>query len=88
MSDLSQAAALAEKLRLCLMETRWPGATRLTASFGVAQHDAREEIGQVIKRADEQLYRAKRGGRNRVEADLGHVAQANQAAAAVAAIGN
>lgn len=88
MSDVSQAAALAEKLRLSLIGTRWPAATRITASFGVAQHDAREEIGQVIKRADEQLYRAKRGGRNRVEADLGHVAQANHPAAVVASIGS
>ncbi|MEO7497865.1 MAG: GGDEF domain-containing protein [Massilia sp.] len=84
--DLVQATALAEKLRLSLLETSCPEALRVTASFGVAQHDASEEIGQVIKRADEQLYRAKNSGRNRVAADTGHVIRKSRPAAEVSTI--
>jgi diguanylate cyclase (GGDEF)-like protein len=40
----------------------------LTVSIGVAQPQAgKDTADQVIQLADEQLYRAKRGGRNRVE---------------------
>jgi len=40
---------------------------RVTASFGMAQRDdGGDTPGSVIKRADDALYRAKRGGRNRV----------------------
>lgn len=36
------------------------------ASFGIAQHQAGSEINTVIKAADDQLYRAKAQGRDRV----------------------
>jgi len=40
---------------------------RVTASFGMAQRDdGGDTPSSVIKRADDALYRAKRGGRNRV----------------------
>ncbi len=70
MTDVHQAAALAEKLRLSLMHAQWPNGIEVTSSFGVAQHDLNEEISHVIKRADEQLYCAKNNGRNRVSADF------------------
>jgi PleD family two-component response regulator len=38
----------------------------VTASFGVAEHLPAEDIGEVIQRADAELYAAKRAGRNRV----------------------
>jgi diguanylate cyclase (GGDEF)-like protein len=41
----------------------------LTVSIGVANHRAGDAIGDLYSRADEALYRAKRGGRNRVERD-------------------
>jgi diguanylate cyclase (GGDEF)-like protein len=39
-----------------------------TASIGVATFDGREEISELVQRADEALYEAKRGGRNRAVA--------------------
>ena len=39
---------------------------KLTASFGVAQFE-KESSHQLIKRADDLLYKAKKEGRDRVE---------------------
>jgi diguanylate cyclase (GGDEF)-like protein len=47
----------------------------ITVSVGIAVRDPREPLDSLIRRADEALYRAKAGGRNRVElarADPGH----------------
>jgi diguanylate cyclase (GGDEF)-like protein len=67
-TDVAQAMALAEKLREALKRQPWPKQIPVTASFGVAQHRTSEEIGAVIRRADEQLYQAKSSGRDRVHA--------------------
>lgn len=62
------ALALAEKLRLTLRETVTSDVTGpATASFGVAVHRPGETRMQLLKRADEALYRAKDKGRDRVE---------------------
>lgn len=42
----------------------------ITVSFGVTQLLASDTVQSLIERADALLYRAKRGGRNRVEADI------------------
>jgi diguanylate cyclase len=39
---------------------------RFTASIGVSSYAKGESIEQVIERADQALYQAKRAGRNRV----------------------
>jgi diguanylate cyclase (GGDEF)-like protein len=66
MTNVHQGRTLAENLRRTLHQQAWPVGLRVTASFGVAQHHERDEVGVVIKHADEELYRAKQGGRDRV----------------------
>ncbi|WP_454684855.1 diguanylate cyclase domain-containing protein [Ancylobacter moscoviensis] len=68
-SGHEDARLLAERLRARIAELHigaLAGAT-LTASFGVAEAGPNEPLDEVMERADEMLYRAKRGGRNRVE---------------------
>ena len=40
----------------------------VTFSAGVALHGANEEVDEIIGRADKAMYKAKKGGKNRVEA--------------------
>lgn len=65
-----QAAAVAEKVRLALeaLSFNFGGkASRVTASFGVAEFPAEASAaGQLVRVADERLFRAKQTGRNRV----------------------
>ena len=69
-TGLEGATRFAEKIRLAINNARWPGQMeelRVTASFGVAQNSGPESVLEdVISRADQQLYGAKRGGRNQV----------------------
>ncbi len=71
-TDLADALGVAEKLRASLQDLviAWEGRTlRLTASFGVTTTGAHaEDLAPLYKRADLALYKAKQGGRNRVEA--------------------
>ena len=70
MSSENEAAALAERCRQ-RVENLQIGSdgerVTLTSSFGVAGSDGREHYTDIIKEADEALYRAKSLGRNRVE---------------------
>jgi diguanylate cyclase (GGDEF)-like protein len=68
-TSVAQAAVLGEKLRVALRQQAWPMRQPVTASFGVAEHKPGEEFGDVIKRADHELYSAKTSGRDRVHAD-------------------
>ena len=63
------ALLLAERVRLDVRKLRLaPAAPDLavTVSIGVAQFDAKESVGQTIARADEALYQATSGARDRV----------------------
>jgi len=73
-TTLAGAIADAERLRERVSAIELPIARsigRLTVSIGVAQYGPGETIVQTFSRADEALYRAKRGGRNRVESSRG-----------------
>ncbi len=63
-------AELAERLRAAVAATEFPGVPGVTASFGVAQYRPGEPRESLVKRADAALYRAKEGGRNRVEKEV------------------
>lgn len=70
--DATSAAALAERMRSAIAHSRGPaGVPPLTASFGVAVLRLNEEFEALMRRADDALYRAKDGGRNRVSIDPG-----------------
>lgn len=66
------AFALAERLRAGferIEHSDLPHWEKVSASFGVAEVRPGSDYTQTFKRADEALYRAKRGGRNRVMSD-------------------
>src|SRR5690606_39457410 len=67
---LAGAVRLAERLREDVAAANWdevlPG-LRLTMSAGVAEYRPGESLEALLERADNALYAAKRGGRNRVE---------------------
>jgi len=60
-------AALAERLRAAVAGHDHASVGTVTASFGVAEHRSGETPDELFARADRALYRAKDGGRNRVE---------------------
>ncbi len=68
-TDGAQAVAVAERIRQKVSEIRLhvrQGSVQLTASFGVAQRAGQDDLEDLIRVADMQLYEAKRQGRNRV----------------------
>jgi len=64
---LGGAAAIAERLRQHLADARLLPGRPVTASFGVTAWQPGETPEALIARADAAMYRAKNGGRNRVE---------------------
>jgi diguanylate cyclase len=69
-TDLQDAKVFAERIRSCVEDSFFPELgrkSRITVSIGLAEHRTKESIDKTISRADEALYRAKKGGRNRVE---------------------
>jgi diguanylate cyclase (GGDEF)-like protein/PAS domain S-box-containing protein len=61
------AEIFAERLRSMIEKYDVPEVGHLTCSFGVAEFDYDDTDEVLINRADQALYRAKAGGRNRVE---------------------
>jgi two-component system cell cycle response regulator len=74
-TDMAVATVVAERLRRRIASERFSiqqgaSAIEVTISVGIATLDAAgDTAANIIKRADQALYRAKRDGRNRVVAD-------------------
>ncbi len=70
-ATMAQATSLSNRLRSRLetLQSLPAGEPPVTGSFGLAAWRAGESAGDLVRRADQALYRAKASGRNRVEAD-------------------
>jgi diguanylate cyclase (GGDEF)-like protein len=66
-TNLQGAAKLAEKLRSLVESHTFPYHRRLTISLGASEYAEQDHVAGFIERADAAMYRAKHGGRNRVE---------------------
>lgn len=69
MTDLGAAQILVERLRITLEEhvhLIGKDSLKVTASFGIAQHEVHDSTDKSIARADKALYKAKEAGRNRI----------------------
>ncbi|NJD54881.1 MAG: diguanylate cyclase [Nitrospirae bacterium] len=75
-TDVEEAGKLAERLRKIIREqlaenANLPEGRAVTMSIGITCfHGTDRTVDDVIKRADENLYRAKAKGRDRVEAEM------------------
>jgi diguanylate cyclase (GGDEF)-like protein len=70
-TECHDGAAIAERLRRQVATIQIPnGPERITISCGVATLMENDSAEAVLARADAALYRAKDGGRNRVESDV------------------
>jgi diguanylate cyclase (GGDEF)-like protein len=70
-TDLGQACAVCEDLRAAVESIDWSPLglpSRVTISFGIAEHRADSSPEGLLNRADLHLYAAKNGGRNLVVA--------------------
>jgi len=89
-TSLDESVLLAERVRRSIERLNFPGIASdlvVTVSIGVAEFRAGESIAQTVARADQALYQAKLGGRNRVvRFDQQIAAEAAQSPAKNAAI--
>lgn len=65
-SRAKQAEQIAERIRLAVKNTVFGPELRVTCSLGVARVQAQDTLESLIKRVDENLYEAKRRGRDQV----------------------
>jgi diguanylate cyclase (GGDEF)-like protein len=66
-TDIGHAGLLAQRIRQTVAAMRIMPGLRLTVSLGLSQYQDGLQAGDLVKNADMGLYKAKAGGRNRVE---------------------
>ena len=66
-APLAEAEVVASRLRESIAHLILPGSIRVTVSVGVGEWNRDEGPTDCFRRVDLALYRAKRGGKNRVE---------------------
>lgn len=66
-TDASSAAYIADLIRQCFANTDFPGIRPQTVSLGVTQAKEDDTLDTLCTRVDMGLYKAKKGGKNRVE---------------------
>ncbi|QGZ66698.1 GGDEF domain-containing protein [Paraburkholderia acidisoli] len=66
--DLAEALEMADRMRVAIATHVFPAPVHrcITASFGISANEAGTDFDTAYGLADSALYRAKRGGRNRV----------------------
>jgi diguanylate cyclase (GGDEF)-like protein len=64
-TDLAGAKVIVERLRTGLPEPREDDEAGITCSAGIAEWDGSETVRELVARADQALYLAKEGGRDR-----------------------
>ncbi|HEY2028727.1 MAG TPA: sensor domain-containing diguanylate cyclase [Myxococcales bacterium] len=72
-TDARGALAIAERLRKLVEAASHPteqGSVKVTVSIGVSTTSGKAALADLLEAADRALYKAKRSGRNRVEASL------------------
>ena len=66
-TDLEGAKNIAQKLKEKIEEASFGSLDGITCSFGVTEWNENDNLDSLINRADQAMYAAKNGGRNRVE---------------------
>jgi len=67
-TSLPFGVLFAEEIRKTIALAPLIAGTHVTVSLGVTEHTAKEDVDAWLKRTDDNLYRAKASGRNRVQA--------------------
>lgn len=65
-TQIDAANKMADRIRLAIQQHTFLLNTSVTASFGTTQYQLCEEMEEMIKRADELLYKSKKTGKNKV----------------------
>jgi polar amino acid transport system substrate-binding protein len=65
-TDRQGAKTLAEVIRKNIQDASFLSGTTITISGGVAEYELKEDSETLMKRADDNLYKAKHSGRNRI----------------------
>lgn len=68
-TDVASASYIADLMRECFANTRFQGVRPQTVSLGVTQAKKDDTVDFLCSRVDMALYKAKKGGKNRVEVE-------------------